>query len=185
MSDEVKTYSDDIKALGDKIVALTLLQAKDLADYLKDEYGIEPAAGGGSHRSRSGQRRSSRGREDLFRRDSEGSRGPEDQGYQGSSRRDWSGSERSQRPGRQCSEAGQRRPEQGRCRCPSQDSGRSRRDRRDRLSQSAAQGIVKQENSSRRRLLEEPAPGLCPEVFNLKVNIVVKHLCLRNFVRGS
>ncbi len=45
MSDEAKTYSDDIKALGDKIVALTLLQAKELADYLKDEYGIEPAAG--------------------------------------------------------------------------------------------------------------------------------------------
>ena len=47
MSEETtKTYSDDIKAIGDKIVGLTLLQAKDLADYLKDEYGIEPAAGG-------------------------------------------------------------------------------------------------------------------------------------------
>jgi large subunit ribosomal protein L7/L12 len=40
-----KTYSDDIKALGDKIVTLTLLQAKELADYLKEVYGIEPAAG--------------------------------------------------------------------------------------------------------------------------------------------
>ena len=40
-----KTYSDDIKALGDQIVALTLLQAKDLGDYLKDVHGIEPAAG--------------------------------------------------------------------------------------------------------------------------------------------
>lgn len=46
MSDEAKTYSDDIKKVGDSIVALTLLQAKDLADYLKDEHGIEPAAGG-------------------------------------------------------------------------------------------------------------------------------------------
>ena len=46
MSDEAKTYSDDIKKIGDSIVALTLLQAKDLADYLKDEHGIEPAAGG-------------------------------------------------------------------------------------------------------------------------------------------
>lgn len=34
-----------IKDLGDKIVGLTLKQAVDLGDYLKDEYGIEPAAG--------------------------------------------------------------------------------------------------------------------------------------------
>lgn len=38
--------SAEIKAIGDQIVGLTLLQAKELADYLKDEYGIEPAAGG-------------------------------------------------------------------------------------------------------------------------------------------
>jgi large subunit ribosomal protein L7/L12 len=35
-----------IKDLGDKIVALTLVQAKSLTDYLKETYGIEPAAGG-------------------------------------------------------------------------------------------------------------------------------------------
>ena len=48
MSDEatVKEYSAETKELGDKIVALTLMQAKELADYLKDEHGIEPAAGG-------------------------------------------------------------------------------------------------------------------------------------------
>jgi large subunit ribosomal protein L7/L12 len=46
MSDEAKTFSAEIKELGDKIVALTLMQAKDLVDYLKDEYDIEPAAGG-------------------------------------------------------------------------------------------------------------------------------------------
>jgi len=48
MSDEaaVKEFSADIKDLGDKIVALTLMQAKELADYLKDVHGIEPAAGG-------------------------------------------------------------------------------------------------------------------------------------------
>jgi large subunit ribosomal protein L7/L12 len=34
-----------IKELGDKIVGLTLKEAVDLGDYLKDEYGIEPAAG--------------------------------------------------------------------------------------------------------------------------------------------
>ncbi len=39
-------WSADIKELGDKIVALTLMQAKELGDYLKDEHGIEPAAGG-------------------------------------------------------------------------------------------------------------------------------------------
>lgn len=37
----------DIKALGDQIVGLTLLEAKQLADYLKDEHGIEAASGGG------------------------------------------------------------------------------------------------------------------------------------------
>ena len=41
-----KTFNDEIKALGDKIVALTLLQAKELADYLKEVHGIEPAGGG-------------------------------------------------------------------------------------------------------------------------------------------
>jgi len=41
-----KEYAANIKDLGDKIVGLTLTQAKDLTDYLKDEYGIEPAAGG-------------------------------------------------------------------------------------------------------------------------------------------
>jgi len=41
-----KEWSNDIKKLGDKIVGLTLMQAKELADYLKEEHGIEPAAGG-------------------------------------------------------------------------------------------------------------------------------------------
>ena len=45
MSDEARTWNDEIKALGDQIVGLTLLQAKELADYLKEEHGIEPAAG--------------------------------------------------------------------------------------------------------------------------------------------
>jgi large subunit ribosomal protein L7/L12 len=35
-----------VKKLGDEIVGLTLMEAKELCDYLKDEYGIEPAAGG-------------------------------------------------------------------------------------------------------------------------------------------
>ena len=40
-----REFASNIKEIGDKIVALTLLQAKELADYLKDVYGIEPAAG--------------------------------------------------------------------------------------------------------------------------------------------
>ncbi len=43
---ESKDWSKDIKDIGDKIVGLTLMQAKELGDYLKDEHGIEPAAGG-------------------------------------------------------------------------------------------------------------------------------------------
>ena len=46
MSEETKEFSAEIKELGDKIVALTLMQAKELGDYLKDVHGIEPAAGG-------------------------------------------------------------------------------------------------------------------------------------------
>jgi large subunit ribosomal protein L7/L12 len=44
---EVPEVPEEIKSLGDKIADLTLKQAKSLSDYLKDEYEIEPAAGGG------------------------------------------------------------------------------------------------------------------------------------------
>ena len=47
MSDEAtKTFDAKIAKLGDEIAALTLKEAVDLADYMKDTYGIEPAAGG-------------------------------------------------------------------------------------------------------------------------------------------
>jgi large subunit ribosomal protein L7/L12 len=36
----------DIKKLATEIVGLTLLEAQELKTLLKDEYGIEPAAGG-------------------------------------------------------------------------------------------------------------------------------------------
>ena len=36
----------DIKKLAEQIVGLTLLEAVELKNLLKDEYGIEPAAGG-------------------------------------------------------------------------------------------------------------------------------------------
>lgn len=49
MSDSTATmeFSVECKELGDKIANLTLKQAKELSDYLKDVYKIEPAAGGG------------------------------------------------------------------------------------------------------------------------------------------
>ena len=52
MSEEAATatveLSEDLKSLGDKIAELTLKDAKSLSDYLKEEHGIEPAAGGGA-----------------------------------------------------------------------------------------------------------------------------------------
>ncbi|MEM8666431.1 MAG: 50S ribosomal protein L7/L12 [Planctomycetota bacterium] len=50
MSEEtaVAEFSADTKELGDKIAEMTLKQAKELSDYLKEAHGIEPAAGGGA-----------------------------------------------------------------------------------------------------------------------------------------
>jgi large subunit ribosomal protein L7/L12 len=39
-----KEWAAEVKDLGDKIVGLTLLQARELSEYLKQEHGIEPAA---------------------------------------------------------------------------------------------------------------------------------------------
>lgn len=41
-----KTFAPEIVELGDQLVKLTVLQARDLKDYLKEKHGIEPAAGG-------------------------------------------------------------------------------------------------------------------------------------------
>lgn len=46
MAEAAREWNGDIKAIGDKIVALTLLQAKELGDYLKEEHGLEAASGG-------------------------------------------------------------------------------------------------------------------------------------------
>ncbi len=50
MSDEAATveFSAETKTLGDQLAELTLKQAKELSDYLKEEHGIEPASGGGA-----------------------------------------------------------------------------------------------------------------------------------------
>lgn len=45
---ETREFSDVTKDLGDKIVGLTLKDAKELSDYLEDVHGIEPATGGGA-----------------------------------------------------------------------------------------------------------------------------------------
>ncbi len=48
MSEEaaVKEFDAKVTKIGDEIAGLTLKEAVDLADYMKDAYNIEPAAGG-------------------------------------------------------------------------------------------------------------------------------------------
>jgi large subunit ribosomal protein L7/L12 len=46
MSTATMEFTDTTKKLGDQIVGLTLKEAKELSDYLKEVHGIEPAAGG-------------------------------------------------------------------------------------------------------------------------------------------
>jgi len=49
MSEEITAtieFSDATKEFGDKIVAMTLKEAKELSDYLEEVHGIKPAAGG-------------------------------------------------------------------------------------------------------------------------------------------
>ena len=41
-----REFSGSAKELGDKIVGLTLKEAKELSDYLENVHGIKPAAGG-------------------------------------------------------------------------------------------------------------------------------------------
>ncbi|HTM52735.1 MAG TPA: 50S ribosomal protein L7/L12 [Pirellulales bacterium] len=41
-----REFSSEAKQLGDKIVGLTLKQAKELSDYLEEVHGIKAAAGG-------------------------------------------------------------------------------------------------------------------------------------------
>jgi large subunit ribosomal protein L7/L12 len=42
-----RTWNAKIKEIGDSIVGLTVLQAKELGDYLEEVHGIKAAAGGG------------------------------------------------------------------------------------------------------------------------------------------
>ena len=45
MSD-AKTFEAKISSMGDSIASLTLKEAVEVAEYMKEKYGIEPAAGG-------------------------------------------------------------------------------------------------------------------------------------------
>jgi large subunit ribosomal protein L7/L12 len=45
-AEATKEFSAPTKELGDKIVALTLKQAKELSDYLEEVHGIKAATGG-------------------------------------------------------------------------------------------------------------------------------------------
>ena len=44
MSESATAFAEEIKTLGEKIVGLTLKQAKELSDYLKEVHGIEAAS---------------------------------------------------------------------------------------------------------------------------------------------
>ena len=45
-AEATREYSQAAKDLGEKIVSLTLKEAKELSDYLENVHGIKPAAGG-------------------------------------------------------------------------------------------------------------------------------------------
>jgi len=45
-AEAVREFSPSANELGDKIVCLTLKEAKELSDYLEEVHGIKPAAGG-------------------------------------------------------------------------------------------------------------------------------------------
>ncbi len=45
-AEATREYSAHAKDLGDKIISLTLKEAKELSDYLENVHGIKPAAGG-------------------------------------------------------------------------------------------------------------------------------------------
>jgi large subunit ribosomal protein L7/L12 len=46
MATATREFSSSAKELGDKIVTLTLKEAKELSDYLEEVHGIKAAAGG-------------------------------------------------------------------------------------------------------------------------------------------
>src|SRR5580704_1851409 len=45
-AEATREFSESAKDLGEKIIKLTLKEAKELSDYLEEVHGIKPAAGG-------------------------------------------------------------------------------------------------------------------------------------------
>lgn len=45
-AEATREWTKEIQQLGDKLVGLTLLEAKELGDYLEEVHGIKPASGG-------------------------------------------------------------------------------------------------------------------------------------------
>ena len=43
-AEKILTHMADVKALAEQLVGLTVKDVQELADFLKSEYGIEPAA---------------------------------------------------------------------------------------------------------------------------------------------
>ncbi len=81
-----REFSAGAKELGDKIVGLTLKEAKELSDYLEEVHGIKPAAGGAVMMAAPAgerRRRGGRGREDRVRRRAGRLRRQEDRRDQG------------------------------------------------------------------------------------------------------
>ena len=88
-AEATREFSAPTKELGDKIVGLTLKQAKELSDYLEDVHGIKPAAGGAvmmAGPAGGGGGAGGRGREDRVRRRAGRLRRQEDRRDQGGSR---------------------------------------------------------------------------------------------------
>ena len=116
-SEQAVEYDATTKEMGDKIVGMTLLEAKKLADYLENVHGIKPAAGGAvmmagpaGDGSRCGRRAN------RIRRGPHRVWGQQDSGHQSRPRGDGPGPQRSQGTRGIRSEAHQGRHSQGRSR---------------------------------------------------------------------
>ena len=129
---KARTWSDQAKELGDKIVALTLMQAKELADYLKEVYGIEPAAGGAvmmAGPAAGGAAAEAAPEKTTFDVILTGFGDKKIQVIKEVRATDQSGPQGSQRAGRRRTQAGEGRREQGRRRGRQEEAGSRRRHR--------------------------------------------------------
>ena len=135
MSTATMEFADTTKKLGDQIVGLTLKEAKELSDYLKDVHGIEPAAGGavmmaGPAGGAAAEAPAAKTEFDVML---EGFGDNKIGVIKVVRQATGFGPEGSQGPGRRRSEQDQGRPVRSRCREAEERIGRSRRDRLDQV----------------------------------------------------